>query len=122
MAVTEQDRTCPACDTAALGEWDEVLRRFHCPTCSTPWRRRPGRLVPRYTPRLPYTAGPMTFDTELPDPSSRGGSLPATLREKVVHRVEVEGVSLASVTRPFSSWKTRQFSISRDLPFRVPVP
>ena len=56
---------CPACDGATPGEWDEALRVFHCPTCSTTWRRRArGRLVPRVSqPRL--FAAPMELTTEL---------------------------------------------------------
>ena len=56
---------CPACDTAAPPEWDPIMVRFHCPRCSTTWRRPRGRLVPAVT-RLPYTAPPLTIETELP--------------------------------------------------------
>jgi hypothetical protein len=69
----ELERACPACDTAALGEWDDVLRVYHCPTCSTTWRRRPGRHVPTLSPqpRLPGLHA-MTLETELPPPTTKG--------------------------------------------------
>jgi len=66
----DRDRECPACSTAALGEWDDVLRVFVCSTCSATWRRRPGRLVPDVTPRLPGGTVPtMTLSSEWPAPS-----------------------------------------------------
>jgi hypothetical protein len=39
----DRARECPACDASAPGEWDDVLRVFVCPTCSTTWRPRPDR-------------------------------------------------------------------------------
>jgi hypothetical protein len=64
----DRDRICPGCDTATPGEWDDVLRLFHCPTCSTTWRRRPGRMVPTTrAPRLPGLAGELTLESEWPD-------------------------------------------------------
>jgi hypothetical protein len=66
--VQPADETCPACDAAALGEWDPVLRLFHCPTCSATWRQgpRPGRMVPRQTSRLPFNAPRLALDSEWP--------------------------------------------------------
>jgi hypothetical protein len=43
MLTDDHDRECPACDSAALGEWDAVLRVYVCPTCSTTWRLRVDR-------------------------------------------------------------------------------
>jgi hypothetical protein len=37
VTVEDRDRICPACDTAALGEWDRALRVFVCGTCATTW-------------------------------------------------------------------------------------
>ena len=63
----EQDDECPACDTTIPGEWDPILHRFACATCSALWRRRPGRLVPDAAPRLPGTVPELELTTELPD-------------------------------------------------------
>jgi len=38
IQIDELSRHCPACDTAIVGEWDPVLRRFYCPVCSAMWR------------------------------------------------------------------------------------
>jgi hypothetical protein len=72
MATDDRDRICPGCDSSSLGEWDEALRVFHCPTCSETWRVRPRRRhVPNVTPRLPGTVAPMTIESELPEPRAR---------------------------------------------------
>jgi hypothetical protein len=63
--TTRTDRACPHC--AQLGDWDETLRHYHCTVCSTTWRRRPGRLIPAYTPRLPGLVVPIDpAENELP--------------------------------------------------------
>lgn len=70
MSADVRDDECPGCDTSLLGEWDEVLRVFTCPTCSTTWKRRPGRCVPRREPSL-LPPPPMTLDSEWDDPERR---------------------------------------------------
>ena len=68
-----RDDECPACDAATPGEWDEVLRVFVCPTCSTTWRRRPGRLVPpRPTQPSLLPSPPLDFEcSEWPEDAPR---------------------------------------------------
>jgi hypothetical protein len=65
--TNDRDRACPGCDSATLAEWDPVLHKFICSTCSTSWRRRPGRMVPaNQQPSLPGIKT-MSLDSELPD-------------------------------------------------------
>ena len=83
----DQDHDCPACDSATPGEWDDVLRVFTCPTCSTTWRRRPrGRLVPRLTPRLPGTVPELELSTELPSADETAQAIAKRERIKRLYR------------------------------------
>jgi hypothetical protein len=49
--------SCPFCDASAPGEWDEVLHRFVCPTCSRTWVVKPPRPSVRISSRAIRRAG-----------------------------------------------------------------